>query len=451
LNLKQTAFTLYNHQADRMDSLPAIFALQNQIITYEKFYQKNTWRQQGASVDFGLKFKKYIQEMNFNGYLTRLGATNFANIPDRLMGGGTIQVVQSKHIGLGYNVFSVFDVKGTVLDSNTYTNNVHTLNLAYTTKIKENKLEVKAEGGKSSAKYAQAVEASLLKDYFVYGYAKFTMPKQHLDFSVGYINVGPDFRSIGAQSKDVNYDATPNFYNRYTNAQITRNPSLMDFIRNDNMYNVGVSSKLMAINPIYNNVLPYGLATFNRVGAIAKVSYTSPKGITIHAEHDNLSEIRGQGTFNLKRFTQSKVNTQLEIHKLANFKKILKVQAGANYQTTVRNTGLVVENVNLSSLQYSAGVEYEIVPKIDLLAGILSVAAKGNDFITERDEYSKVVYYNNANYNLAQQITALGARCRFNEKIYLTAFYQMSHYSDKLKTNPDYKINQFAVIYNMTF
>lgn len=451
LNLKQTAFTLYNHHADRMDSLPAIFGLQNQIISYEKFYQKNTWRQQGASVDFGLKFKKYIQEINFNGYLTRLGATNFSTVPDRLMGGGTVQLVQSKHIAVGYNLFSVFDVKGTVLDSNTFTNNVHTLNLAYVTKIKDNRLEIKAEGGQSAAQYAQKIEASSLKDYFLHGYAKFIMPKQHVDFSVGYLNVGPDFRSIGAQSKNVNYDAIPNFYNRYTNAQITRTPSLLDFIRNDNMYNVGVSSKLMAINPIYNNVLPYGLATFNRVGAIAKVSYASPKGITLNAEHDNLSEVRGQGTFNLKHFTQTKVNAILEINKLANFKKILKVQAGANYQTTLRNSSLDIEKVDLTSLQYSAGLEYEVVPKIDVLAGFVSIAAKGNDFMPERDEYSKVTYYNNINYDLTQQISAFGARCRFNEKIYLCALYQMSNYADKLKVNPNYKINQFAVIYNMTF
>ena len=42
LNLKQTPFTLYNHNADRIDSLPAIFGLQQQIVQYERFYQKNT-------------------------------------------------------------------------------------------------------------------------------------------------------------------------------------------------------------------------------------------------------------------------------------------------------------------------------------------------------------------------------------------------------------------------
>jgi hypothetical protein len=120
LNLKQTPFTLYNHHADRLDSLPSVFKLQNDILNYEKFYRDNTWRQQGVNVDFGFEFSKGIKELNFTGYLTRLNATDFSSIPDRLMGGTTIQLIQSKNLAISYNGFSVFDVKGTVLDSNTY-------------------------------------------------------------------------------------------------------------------------------------------------------------------------------------------------------------------------------------------------------------------------------------------------------------------------------------------
>jgi hypothetical protein len=60
LNLKQTAFTLFNHHADAIDSLPTVFNLQRNIVNYEKFYQKNTWRMQGANVDFGISFKNII-------------------------------------------------------------------------------------------------------------------------------------------------------------------------------------------------------------------------------------------------------------------------------------------------------------------------------------------------------------------------------------------------------
>ena len=62
INLKQTPFTLYNHHADQIDSLPGIFDLQRNIVSYERFYMKNnTWRMQGANVDFGFTFSKLIK------------------------------------------------------------------------------------------------------------------------------------------------------------------------------------------------------------------------------------------------------------------------------------------------------------------------------------------------------------------------------------------------------
>ena len=84
LNLKQTPFTLHNNRFQLLDSMPSVFQLQQNIISYEKFYTNNTWRQQGANVDMGLSFNKYIQSMDVNAYITRLRATDFNAIPDRL-------------------------------------------------------------------------------------------------------------------------------------------------------------------------------------------------------------------------------------------------------------------------------------------------------------------------------------------------------------------------------
>lgn len=451
LNLKQTPFTLYNHQTDRFDSLPAIFRLQTDIIAYEKFYQKNTWRQQGASVDFGLTFSKFIQKIDFSGYTTRLQASNFSTIPDRLMSGFSVNITQSKHFKIGFNGFYTFDVKGTVPDTSVYTNNVNTINASYATHIKKNILSVHGEGGHSTVQTTKDVKASALSDYFAYAYAKFAMPEQHLEVSAGYMNVGPDFRSVGAQSKNVNYNAPQAFYNRYGNDQTTRPIDLMDMVRNENIYTTSVNSGMMSINPAYNNVLPFGLATFNREGVFGKVSLQLPVGISIRAEHFNLSEIRGQGTFQLKKFTQTKLISTVEIHKLAKFKRLVKLQVGANYQTTQRKSSVVVENVNLTSLQYQAGLEVEVLKSIDLLAGIIGINTKGNDFIADRNAYTTIDYFSNSQYDLTQQIMAFGARCRFNEQIYLCAMYQFSKYQDKLKLVPDYDVNQFSLIYNMTF
>ena len=75
INLKQTPFTLYNHNEDQMISQPGVFQLQRDIVNYETFYKSNTWRQQGLSLDWGLQFNKFVKELNFNAYLTRMNAT----------------------------------------------------------------------------------------------------------------------------------------------------------------------------------------------------------------------------------------------------------------------------------------------------------------------------------------------------------------------------------------
>jgi hypothetical protein len=451
LNLRQTPFTLYNHHADRIDSLPTIFKLQNDIVSYEKFYQKNTWRQQGATIDFGLKFAKVLQEVNVMGYLTRLQASNFTTVPDRLMGGTTINLVQSQYFKIGYNNLFVFDLAKTTPDSNLYSNTVHSLSPKFNKNFGENKLEVKAELGQSQVQYSQQIAQSKLTDNFIHATAKFTMPKFHLELAASYLNVGPDFRSIGAQSKNINYNNLPNFYNRIGNDKLARPLDLMDIIRNDNLYNTSVTANLMPINPLYNNILPYGITTFNRQGVIVQFNYLSPKGLYFKAEQAFLSEIRGQGTLNLKTFTQTKLNSQIELHKLLKLKRQIKIQLGMNYQTTERSSTLAVENVNLKTLQYQAGLEIEVLPNIDLLGGIVSTNTNGNDFIPERNNFSTIQFFNNTNYNINQQLWALGARCRFSHNIYLTALYQTNTYDNRLDNNTNYSISQFAIIYNMLF
>lgn len=451
LNLKQTPFTLYNHHADRLDSLPSVFKLQNDILNYEKFYMNNTWRQQGANIDFGFTFAKGIKELNFTGYITRMNATDFSAIPERLMGGTTIQIIQSKNLAISYNGFSVFDVKGTVLDSNTYTNNVNTIGTKYLYELNKNTIEFNGEAGRSNVQYAKDFNNSYLADYFINANAKFNLVKQNLSFTAGYLNVGPDFRSIGAQSKEINYSALSGYYNRYTNDQILRPISLMDLMVGDSLYRTSVSTGLDVTNPVYNNAMPYGLATFNRIGAYVKLDYKNERGVQVNMQHFALSEIRGQGTLQLKQFQVTKLTAQFDIDRLANLKKRTKLQIGIMNEQTTRNSNVAVEKVDLNTMRAQLGAEYEVFKKIDLLAGYMTLNCKGNEFIPERNIYSNVSFFNPADFNLSQQIVAVGARCRFDEKIHLTALYQMSEYNDKTLSLPKHSINQFALIYNMTF
>ena len=449
LNLKQTPFLLYNYHADAIDSLPEIFNLQRNIINYEKFYMNNTWRMQGANVDFGLTFKDVIKEVNFTGFLTRMNATNFATVPDRLMAGGVIDVVQSKKFRIGYNVNSVFDVLGTVKDSNVFSNNVQSIDASFTTKVGAQKLTLAAEIGNSHYKYTLDTLAPHLKDYFAHAHATIELPKYNLRATLGYLNVGPEYRSIGAQSRDVNYSSLPAFYDRYTNSQIARPLSLFDVITNDNLYNRTVTSRLMEGNNLFNNAMQYGIATFNRVGLYGNVHYK--KNIDANISYYNLSEIKGQGTLALRKFSILKLNAMAPLHTYLKLKNKLEIQVGAMWQNTSRNSSSAVENVSLQNTMANVGLRFEVFKDFDLLAGFILQNTSGDDFIAERNDFSEVTYFNQQKYDANQQMTGLGIRYNFTPKIFISAIYQQGMYVDGLRNTADYKINQFNIIYNMLF
>jgi hypothetical protein len=452
LNLKQTEFTLFNHHSDQIDSLPAVFNLQKDIVDYERFYlNNNTWRMQGANVDFGFTFSKYAKELNVSTFVARVNATDFSSTAERLMAGMSLHLLGNKYYQIGYNVNSVFDVKGTVSDSNLFKNYVNTIDWRIRTDLNNKSISFNGEIGKSNYKYTEDTLAPNLDDYFVNAYAVFELSNYHIQATLGYLNVGPEFRSIGSQSKDVNYDAQPEYYNRYTNDQSIRPIALFDIIGNENVYNRTLSSKFMREDATYNNALPYGLATFNRVGMYAKIQYKAKNEIAINGEYYNLNEIRGQGTLALRNFNLFKLYTGIPINKLINYNKTLLVEVAANYQTTERNSSEAVENVDLTSTRISAGLRWEFFRNFELLGGYINQENKGNEFIAERNDYTEVTYFTNKEYKLNQQILAAGLRYNFSPIIYICGLYQSSTYTDKQNLVADFGFDQFGLIFNMTF
>jgi hypothetical protein len=449
LNLKQTPFTLYNHHADAIDSLPAIFALQNNIVRYERFYQQNTWRMQGANIDFGLTFRNYLKQLNFTGFITRLNATDFGNVAERLMTGSVVEMVQSNRLRAAYNFNSVFDVKGTSTDSNRLLNKVQSIDLKYETPVGSHRLIAKTEFGNSLHQFTADTMAPALSDYFIHGSVQGISDSLNLSATIGYVNVGPDYRSIGAQSKDVNYNAVPQTFERYTNLQSIRPITVLDVVASDRNYNTSVSSRLQNENALYNHAMPYGLATFNRVGAYAQVDYRN--GVDVHVSYYNLSEIRGQGTLALQKFNLVKLNAQLPLHQYLKLPHALVLQSGAWLQTTKRTSALAVENVNLRNIQMTAGFTWEMLKNLNLIGGLITSRVDGNYFSSDRNGYSEVIYYNAKKVQLKQTTSAIGLRYDFTPKIYISSMYQGSKYEDVTNAQTDFTLSQFNIIYNMLF
>ena len=454
INYKLTPFTFYNNDYDDLIQHPQVFNIQKDIVNYETFYKNNTWRQQGAALDFSLEFSKFLKEIKFNGFINRINITDFNTVPDRFFTGGNIGIQQSKNVFVGFNYVSLFDLSGTSQNNSGFNNNVSSIN--YEVKFaKDNLVETRlfGETGLSNSGYSNDTSAPKLNDFFINMGISNLLKASHLKFSLSYLNVGPNFRSAGAQSKRLNYNNTPSFYDRYTNQQSLRSIGLFDLIRDEKLYNRSINSDgLMAYNPAYNNAMPYGIATFNRQGINAKVNFNDPKKIlNLEIESYFLKELIGQGTTKLKSFKIIKSNAELNLKKLISIENNFKITAGFSFQSSIRNSETNYEEINLNSAIVNSGIEFELYKNIDILAGFIYNQAKGNEILPSRNIYSEVVDFNEYNINIKELMLGGGLRYRFSDKIYLAALYQNYDNSNKLNSEFSYSMNQFIIIYNMKF
>ena len=452
INLKQTPFTFWNHDEDRLIQQPAVFDLQQDIVNYESFYVPGTWRQQGASADFGLESVKLKSEWNFQGYLTRLNATDFGSRPERLHVGATANWVFNKKATTAYNLSRIFDVKETATQPILFQNTVQTISWELFQQLGKNQLMLGGEAGNSSYRMVHDTSSPHLQDFFVHGFVKISPDSKRWEAELGYINVGPEFRSMAAQSKRIDYNAQPLLYNRYTQKQIDRPLHLLDFIGNTNLYRTGINTTLMGYNPLVSNVMPYGLATFNRQGFYAKVKYHIVKNtITLDAQHWRLSEIVGQGTDELKKMDMTRLDANFDAGRLIKMKKLLKLHVSVCDQNTARNSPRPYEVLDLNSLQIAAGMELEVVKDIDIMGGYTLLEGKGNDLLAVRNDYSEIIDFKGFSANQKHSAAAAGVRVRFGGKTYLALMYQRMLFQDLSQPYRDYRIGQMQAIYNMTF
>jgi hypothetical protein len=186
----------------------------------------------------------------------------------------------------------------------------------------------------------------------------------------------------------------------------------------------------MAYHPLINNVLPYGLATFNRNGFYSNLNWKNvAKSLNINWAHYMLSEIRGQGTKALKKYTMSQVQLGVDVNKFIKLERKLKISTSLVYQQTDRTSDIDFEKVNLNSIQLATGLEWEVATNFDFMLGYTMLKGDGNDQISLRNNYSQVTDFQN----------------------YLGLLYQQFEYVNDNFTYDNYKMNQISIIYNLLF
>lgn len=454
INYKLTPYTFYNNEHDDLIQQPEVFKLQRDIVNYEVFYKTNTWRQQGAAFDFTLEFAKYIKEIKFNGFINRINVSDFNLTPDRFFTGGNIGIQHSKNVFVGFNYVNLFDLMGSASTKVGNRNNVSSVNYEIKFGNKTNDIRLLGETGLSRSKYLADTLAPELEGFFLNTGVSYSLVPTGIKFCLNYMHVDPGFRSAGAQSKRVNYDLTPSNYNRYTNNQVLRSIGLFDFVRDETIYTTSMngSGAVMAYNPIYNNVTPYGVATFNRRGLNAKINFTDKKEILkLDLDAYFLNEIIGQGITKLKSFQLIRSTVVFDIKKLAKMENNLKVTAGVSIQSTKRSSEVEYEKIDLKTSMYNGGVEWEFYKHFDFLAGVIANTAKGNELLPTRNRYTEVTDFKSYQVNINEMMMGGGLRYRFSEKIFLTALYQNYNNKNNKDNKASYSINQFLILYNMKF
>ena len=455
VHYKLTPYTFYNTNSELQTLTPGAFSHLSDQIAYDNFYDAdNTWRQQGAAVDFGLVFNKYIKDINWTGFTGRVAATNGSSQPERLFSAANMTLIQSNMFSLGLNYANLYDFPGTASTTEQYVNPVVTGNaqLAYTI----GKIELSANGeiGKSHNEIINDSLAPILDGNFFDTKIEAKYTPWQLGIYIGMKSVDANFRSAGAQTKRINFDGTPAAYERITNDQVLRELTMFDLLREADLYNLQLQTGLMAFDAKYDNITSFGAATPNRQGFELGLNWAGwHDAVKLNASYLAQSEIRGQGTLNLRNFTRMDADATIAVNKLLKWNKKIELTAGMRSDNTNRDGEAGVPSVDLQTDVISLGFTANVVADLDIVFGFQQHSYLGFEFVNQTDKYDQIINFNEYVVDGSQQITGGGLRWNFSEKTYLMGQYNRFMQNNNLVGDvlPSYSINNFAFIYSMKF
>ncbi len=424
-------------------------------VQYDLFYYPDqTWRQQGGAIDFALEFRKAIDEIQFNLFTTRIRPSNFTTIDDRLYSGGSVVLVQSEFFKLGGQYVNLYDFKETSNNNVFIRNPVFTGTAEFNYKLNKTHLSAAVETGRSLLEWQNDESAPVLEDYFYYATLKAPRSDLGLSVNAGYRNVGPNFRSAGAQTMQINFAGSPQAYNRYGNDQNLRQLTMLDLYRDASLYNVQIASGLMAYDPRYDNATPYGRATPNRKGFSVGVNYEDKQERWIvEATSELLSDVVGQGTSGLKNYNTTSIFAQLNINNLVGWAdRKLWVSGRFGLQNTTRSqTDIPQDVVDLATNFSDFNLTATIFGQLELIAQYRLWKTTGNDLLAERNAYSQIVNYAEYNIDYNESLLGAGLQYAFSEKAHLRFMYQTFAWDDKLGSTLSYNINTYTIFFTMNF
>lgn len=460
IDLGLTKYTLFNNSETYHTFEGDIYKERRVIAHYENFQTGNLWRLQGVTAKTQINVRGPIKRIDANIFGVRTRINNREAIPDRLLVGGKLEIIQSKFLTLGANWISMFDVPGSTYDSlkiaYNYNNQVLTGNYKITP-INSAKLELNVLGevGFSNNKYyiASVDSTSNKDDYFIDAGIRASYKPRKIQFTTSYINVGYDFTSPGAQTLRLRPTVAPFFLSSVNNNTELRALTAYDRYSDDRVYNQRIQSGLMVFVPVYGNVLPYGAATPNRTGFTFDLerAVDTSQVISFQVAGALLSEVVAEGdsaTGNLRKFTQLKGGIAFNLSKLIGFNKLILLSAGGRYENTDR-AGTAA--VNFTSLLADGGITLEVFKNFYLLGGIKYLQGKGTEVITLRDQFGSIYDYAYYSYNIDQMVYSGGIKLGLFKNSFASIEYNNLNVVNKDNNMQNYTLDNLFINFTLRF
>ena len=460
LFLKQSKFTLYNYDEELSFFGSQILKPYRDIIHYENFYIDNRWRLQDIQTDFSFKFDRYIRNLDFDFFISRPNGSSQINettyTSDLLLSGGSIFSKINKKLLLSLNHINLFEVSSSGTKNISVRNPVYDLSLLYSIDNTNYSLKQKVQTGFSRRYWLHSELENEIEDttsnetkgMYLEIDNRYIKKDSTLLIKLGYRYVDPDFRSAGAQTRRIDYiDGNNNtIYPFYTNMSVPRQPSLFDLVSDEQLYNQDISSLLMAFNPIYSNILPYGDATPNRSGVYfnAKIN-NSNKLFLFKIKTGFYKEVIGQGALEKRSFRLLKGALKMNLHKSLNLKNELSFIVSSESERTDRE-GDEVSSLNLISNHMSMSVNAELAKKFFVQASYKQFNANGNEFLIQRDNFGNITYYTPSQIDQKDHMLSIGTMYKFRKNVYANLHYNWWGLKFVDQPSLDYKYNRLLLI-----
>ena len=454
IRVEMTPFTVFNPSIVAHDYESVIFKNRRAIQEYENFNLGNSWLLQGAGAEYFLPFGKEGTGLGLYAFTTRNTSTNESTVPDRLLSGGRLAFQLKKMLTVGVNAVALYDISLLSADFD-YNNQVYTGDLRYVHDGDAILLDAKVEGGISNYFFSQFIDQDTIIDRTDTSYQDgFTsvdlglaLKDLKIRFDANFRTVGVVFSSPSAQSRRIDVAQNPALFGTVQSGE--RGQFLYDRATAEEVYNSKITPTFMPFNPIFNNSMPYGLATPNRTGGHIKVGTdTSQHNFDASAKFTYMQEVQGEGVGELRNFMVISGGGVAHLGKLFGSSRLIDLSAGVRYENTNRG-GLAP--VALTSTMVDGGFAVEVLKKIDLVGGIKYVTASGNEYYAIRDGFNLVSDFTALDLNATETILSGGARIRFSTTQFFSINYNYVTYATKAVAGSNYNMGQLFFNYTGTF